>query len=275
MNQHDDPSRFREGEPMILFDERDRQIMFLAPADDEVVRLKGEALEGSLINALHEGELLVTPQRRRYLVMRPTLGQVVMNMPREAQVIYPKDLGALLTWGDVAPGQTVLEVGAGHGALTMTLLRALGPRGRLYTYDLRLDHLNRTRKNITAYLGLEYLERWEPVKADPSQEGVAQRGVDRVFSDVPEPWSLDQAVVDALRPGGLWTAYVPTVIQLTRQMEAISAHKDLCLAECFELMQRFWQVRPPSVRPAHSMKAHTGFIIVCRRRWRADTPEST
>lgn len=267
-----DPAIFRVGEPMLLFDERDRQTMFPCPKDEDKIRLKDETIPGEVIAAMKEGELYVTPNRRRYLVMRPTLGQVVVNMPREAQVIYPKDLGSLLVWGDVAPGQSIVEIGAGHGALTMTLLRALGPDGRLATYDIRLDHLNRTRKNIASYLGPEHLERWTPVKADPAEEGISERGVDRVFTDMPEPWTMEQAVLDTLRPGGLWISYVPTVGQITRQMETISAQPDLCLAECFELMQRFWHVRPPSVRPAHSMKAHTGFIIVCRRRWRAAKP---
>lgn len=270
-----DQTGFTIGEPMLLFDERDRQTMFLVPEPEDKIRLKDETLPGEVFIALHEGELLVTPQRRRYLVMRPTMGQVVMNMPREAQVIYPKDLGAIMMWGDVAPGQRIVEIGAGHGALTMTLLRALGPEGRLITYDVRLDHLNRTRKNIAAYIGPEFVERWTPVKADPITEGIGERGVDRVFSDMPEPWTLTEAVVEALRPGGLWISYVPTVPQIINQMEAIAGHRDLCLAECFELMQRFWNVRPPSVRPAHSMKAHTGFIMVCRRRWRADPVEET
>jgi tRNA (adenine57-N1/adenine58-N1)-methyltransferase len=263
---------FALGQPMLLIDERNREHLVIVPEPDGALRVKGERFTGEELAALHEGQLLVTPQRRRYLVMRPTMGQVVMNMPREAQVIYPKDLGLLLMWGDVAPGQQVIEVGAGHGALTMTLLRALGPSGRLYTYDLRRDHLNRTRKNVSLYLGPEYLERWEPFFANPVEQGFSQSGVDRLFSDMPEPWTLVEAVVAALRPGGVWAAYVPTVPQLTSQVEAITAHRDLCLPESFETMQRFWQVRPPSVRPAHSMKAHTGFIIVCRRRWRAEPP---
>ena len=260
---------FGPGQVMLLIDERNREQMVTVPEPDGALRLKGERFTGEELAALHEGELLVTPTRRRYLVMRPTMGQVVMNMPREAQVIYPKDLGLLLMWGDAAPGQRIIEVGAGHGALTMTLLRILAGSGRLYTYDLRRDHLNRTRKNIALYLGEQYLEYWEPVLGDPVSDGFAQSGVDRLFSDMPEPWTLADAAVAALRPGGVWTAYVPTVLQLTSQVEAIAAHRDLCLPESFEAMQRFWQVRLPSVRPAHMMKAHTGFIIACRSRWRA------
>ena len=150
----------------------------------------------------------------------------------------------------------------------MALLRALGPQGRLTTYDIRRDHLNRTRKNVAAYLGPELLERWTPVVADPSQEGIAERDVDRLFSDVPEPWTMLEAVAACLHPGGIWAAYVPTVLQMAEQVKGLNAHPAFGLAECFEALQRFWQVKPPSVRPKHSMSAHTGFIVIGRRRYK-------
>lgn len=264
---------FAPGEPMLLVDERDRQYLVLVPEPGApVVRVRGESYDWEALKDLRDGGVLVSPQRKRYLVLRPTLGQIIMNMPRQAQVIYPKDLALILMWGDVAAGQSVVEIGCGHGALTMALLRALGPTGSLVTYDIRRDHLNRTRKNVAAYLGEQYLERWTPVVADPSQEGIAQTEVDRVFSDVPEPWSMVDAVARCLHPGGIWCAYIPTVLQLAEQVKAINAHPAMGLPESFEALQRFWQVKPPSVRPKHSMSAHTGFIVVSRRRWRADFP---
>ena len=162
------------GRHLVLVDEKDRPYLVQVPEHGRVLRLKGENLDHDTVAALHDGELLVTPHRRRYLVFLPTMEQLVMNMPREAQVIYPKDQALLLFYGDVAPGMEIIEVGVGHGAFTMALLRALGPEGRLTSYDLRLDHLNRTRKNISLYLGPEYLERWEPGAGRPHRRGLRQ-----------------------------------------------------------------------------------------------------
>ncbi len=270
MNDQQPPAHFQPGDPMLLVDERDRQFLITVPAEPLSEAVKGERFDSPTLCALHDGDLLVSPQRRRYLVFKPTLEEVVMNMPRAAQVIYPKDLGSLLIYGDVHPGLRVSEVGCGHGALTMTLLRALGPQGRLTTYDLRRDHLNRTRKNIALYLGPEMLERWEPILADPSQEGMAHKDQDRLFTDVPEPWTMLEAAACCLRPGAVWVAYVPTVGQMSQLMENIKAHREFCLPKCFETLQRYWHVRAPSVRPNHAMRGHTGFIITCRRRWHGE-----
>lgn len=264
---------FAPGDPMLLVDERDRQFLVTVPLDPLAVRVKGEKFVSEDFGRLRNGDLLVTPQRHHYLVFRPTLEEVVLNMPREAQVIYPKDLGSLLIYGDVAPGLRISEVGCGHGALTMTLLRALGPEGRLTSYDMRRDHLNRTRKNIALYLGEEMLERWNPVLGDPSQEGMSETGQQRLFTDVPEPWDLLEAAAGALEPGAVWTAYIPTVGQMEKIMEAMKADRRFCVPKCFETMQRYWRVQPPSVRPNHAMRGHTGFIVTCRVRYLAPSPE--
>jgi tRNA (adenine57-N1/adenine58-N1)-methyltransferase len=264
---------FAPGDWLLLVDERDREFLVAAPGEGQLMRVKGEALGPEAVAGLHDGELLVTPRRRRYLVFRPTLEKIVMNMPREAQVIYPKDLSTLLVWADVAPGMRAAEVGCGHGALTMTLLRALGPEGRLTSFDIRRDHLNRTRKHLVQFLGPEAAERWEPVHADPAVEGLSGGPYQRLLTDVPEPWELIPAAAEGLTRGGVWAAYVPGVTQMARLIEGLNATPDFSLAQGFETLQRFWHVRPPSVRPAHSMKAHTGFIVTCRRRWRPPRPE--
>ncbi len=255
------------GAHLLLVDEKDRQYLIQVPEPELKIRLKGELLDYPTLAGLHSGQLLVTPQRRHYLVFIPTLEQVVMNMPRQAQVIFPKDLALLLFYGDVAPGMTIIEVGTGHGALTMALLRALGPTGRLISFDLRRDHLNRTKKNVAAYLGEEFLERWEPVLGDPVADGFGEHTCDRLFSDIPEPWELMDAASEAIEPGGVWAAYLPTALQLMRQMEALQNERTFCLPSAFEALQRYWQVRSPSLRPSHAMRGHTGFIVLARRRW--------
>ena len=269
---------------MLLVDERDRQYMFNIPRGDEpAMRIRGENLTHEMLVSQPSGGVLRTELRRRYLVLKPTLEQIIMNMPRQAQVIYPKDIASMLMWGDVAPGQRIVEVGCGHGALTMSLLRALGREGHLTTYDIRPDHLNRTRKNIALYLGEEYLERWSSVAFDITTPEQNHEGPDdsraavlqgeplpraqAVFTDIPEPWRMLDAAAAILVDGGVWVAYIPTVLQLMQQVVGLNHHRAFSLAEGFETLQRYWHVSPPSVRPRHGMKAHTGFIITARRRY--------
>ncbi|KIX13486.1 tRNA (adenine-N1)-methyltransferase [Dethiosulfatarculus sandiegensis] len=259
---------FAPGDPIFLVDQRDRQYLELAPLPDKKLKLRDEYIPYERVMELHDGDLLISPIGRRYLVFKPTMREVVFNMPRQAQIIYPKDIGAILMWGDVFAGQSVLEVGCGHGAMTMSLLRCLGPTGSLVTCDLRRDHLNRTKKNIVKYLGESYLESWTPVWGNPSEGVLDQYKVERIITDIPEPWEILEVAAKALKPGGVWTVYVPTVTQMTKIMEAMNGTPDFCLVDSFELLQRHWHVKLPSVRPAHTMKAHTGFIITCRRRWR-------
>lgn len=279
---------FTPGCPMLLVDERDRQYLFNIPKDGEpAIRIRGENLSQELLLSQHNGGVLRTEIMRRYLVLKPSLDQIIMNMPRQAQVIFPKDLAIMLHYGDVAPGQNIVEVGCGHGALTMSILKALGGQGRLVTYDIRIDHLNRTRKNIALYLGQQYLDGWQPELGDltlfedsPSQAsddaqepGSLQPGLPLpqaqcLFSDIPEPWLLIPAASEMLDSGGIWVAYIPTVLQLMNQVHSLNKSPAFSLAEGFETLQRFWHVSPPSVRPRHGMRGHTGFIVTARRRRR-------
>ncbi len=269
MSESPPANNFAVGEVMLLIDQRDRSFLVsVPPPGDLVVRVHGEPFKSEDLTAVNDGGVLISPMRRRYLAVRPTLQEIIMNMPRQAQIIYPKDLALMLMWGDLTPGQRVLEVGCGHGAMTMCLLRALGPEGRLVTYDLRRDHLNRTRKNVALYLGEEPLTRWSPVTGNPAEQGFAETGMDRLFTDVPEPWTMVEAAAQALRPGAVWVAYVPTVIQMAEHVKALNAHHYWSLAQGFEALQRFWHVRPPSVRPSHRMSGHTGFMVVGRRRFK-------
>ncbi|MEW5913499.1 MAG: hypothetical protein AB1814_13140 [Thermodesulfobacteriota bacterium] len=262
----DNPATFAPGQPLILVDGRDRSFLVIVPEPGETVRVKGEPLASELLTSLRQGQLLITPQHYRYLVFRPTLEQVVMNMPRQAQVIYPKDLALLLHYADVAPGMSIIEVGTGHGALTMALLKALGPQGRLVSFDIRQDHLNRTKKNIAQYLGPQALECWEAVLADPAAEGFGGRACDRLLTDVPEPWQMAAAAAAALAPGGVWAAYLPTALQMMSQMEMLMADRAFAMPQAFETLQRYWHVKAPSLRPNHNMRGHTGFIVLARRR---------
>jgi tRNA (adenine57-N1/adenine58-N1)-methyltransferase len=209
-----------------------------------------------------EGVLVPTSRGARYLALRPTLAEYVLEMPRGAQVIYPKDLAAICLFADIAPGQTVLEAGLGSGALTLALLRAVGPTGRVVSYETREEFARRAQRNVEARLGpgVPLTVRMQDVYL-----GIEERGVDRIVLDLPEPWRVVEAAAGALVAGGLLCAYVPTVPQAQRVHEALAGHPSFALAETFETLLRPWNIAGPSVRPAHRMVAHTGFLTLARR----------
>jgi tRNA (adenine57-N1/adenine58-N1)-methyltransferase len=199
----------------------------------------------------------------RYLALRPTLAEYVLDMPRGAQVIYPKDLAMILFWADIYPGCRVLEAGMGSGALTLALLRAVGPDGRVITYEQRDDFARRALANIHTRVGdVTNLT----VRLGPVEDGIGDEGaVDRVLLDLPEPWKLTAQMARALRPGGIFLSYVPTIIQSQQLTEALGREREWALIETFETLFRPWNIEGQSVRPFHRMVAHTGFITVARR----------
>lgn len=196
------------------------------------------------------------------LALRPTFGEFVLKMKRGAQVVYPKDIAMIVLHADVFPGARVLEAGAGSGALTLGLLRAVGPQGSVLTYELREDFAEVARANVEAFTGkAENLEiRLGDVYCD-----VVETDLDRVVLDVPEPWRALGTAAAALRPGGIFAAYLPTVLQVHTLVEALHADPGWGLVACFEALVRPWHVEGRSVRPEHRMVAHTGFITTARR----------
>ncbi len=209
-----------------------------------------------------EGAVAVTSRGARYLALRPTLAEYVLEMPRGAQIIYPKDLATIALFADIGPGQTVVEAGLGSGALTLVLLRLVGPTGRVVSYEAREEFARRAQRNIEARLGpgVPHTVRLQDVYL-----GIEEAAVDRVVLDLPEPWRLVESAAQALRAGGLFCAYVPTIPQSQRVHEALAAHPAFALAETFETLLRPWNIAGPSVRPAHRMVAHTGFLTLARR----------
>jgi tRNA (adenine57-N1/adenine58-N1)-methyltransferase len=180
-------------------------------------------------------------------------------MPRGAQVIYPKDLGPILMLADIFPGARVLESGVGSGALSMTLLRA---GAHVTGYELRADFAARARKNVDAFLGPELTEHYAIEERD-CYDGIDEQDLDRVVLDLPEPWQVVAHAEKALRPGGIIVAYTPTIIQAVQFRETL-AESQFELAETIEVLNRGWNIDPPSVRPDHRMVAHTGFLTHAR-----------
>ena len=245
----------------VLFIDRKarRYLKVLRPGQKIIIRgeIRSEELYG-----LEEGSRVKLSSGESFLVLRPTYADLIPHLPRAAQVIYPKDTGPLLVWGDVYPGATVIEGGVGAGAFTIALLRAVGPQGRVISYELREDFAIRARRNVADFLG--DAPQWE-LKLRDLYEGFDEVGVDRVFIDLPEPGRTLKFVARALRPGGVFAAYVPTAIQLKDTVEALQQNPDFAEIESFEVLLRNWQVKGMSVRPVHRMVAHSAFVIIARR----------
>jgi len=257
-----DASLLRPGEAVLLVDlRRGKRHLVTLRAGQAFHSDRGFIPHEAMIG-LPEGVVAVTTKGARYLALRPTLAEYVLEMPRGAQIIYPKDLATIALFADVGPGQLVVEAGLGSGALTLVLLRLVGPTGRVVSYETREEFARRAQRNIEARVG-----PGAPltVRAQDIYLGIEEREVDRLVLDLPEPWRLVESAARALRPGGVFCAYVPTIPQSQRIHEALQTHAAFALVETFETLLRPWNIAGPSVRPAHRMVAHTGFLTLARR----------
>ena len=196
------------------------------------------------------------------LGIRPTLGDYVRLMPRGPQVIYAKDLGNIVSMADIFPGATVAEAGFGSGALTTALLRAVGPTGRVLTYEINEAVIPKALANVKSVI--PDISRLE-VTAGDIGDGIAGAPVDRVILDLPEPWRALGAAADALVTGGILLSFLPTIIQVQELVLALNADGRFARVETAETMLRGWNVSRRSVRPAHRMVAHSGFITTAVR----------
>lgn len=253
-------ARLKENDPILFIDRKGRRYLKrLRPGTRLIIR--GEISADALIG-LDEGSRVKLSTGETFLVLRPTYADLIPHLPRQAQVIYPKDTGPMLVWGDVFPGATVIEGGVGAGALTIALLRAAGPAGRLISYELREDFAAAARRNVAAFFG--EAPNWT-LKVRDLYGGFDETGVDRIFLDLAEPYRALGVAARALRAGGVLVCYVPTAIQLHDTVEALNSDGGFGEVESFETLLRNWHVKGMSVRPKHRMVAHSGFIIVARR----------
>jgi tRNA (adenine57-N1/adenine58-N1)-methyltransferase len=253
---------FQDGEQVLLIDQRGKRHLIFLRKSETFHSDRGWISHDAVIGQ-PEGTWVRSSMGLRYVALRPTLAEFVLDMPRGAQVIYPKDLAMILFWADVYPGCRVLEAGMGSGALTLALLRAVGPDGRVITYEQRDEFARRALANIHMRSG-EVTNL--TVRLGAVEDGVADEDpVDRVLLDLPEPWKLMQAMARVLRPGGIVLSYVPTIIQAQQTAETLGRDRQWALVETFETLFRPWNIEGQSVRPFHRMVAHTGFITVARR----------
>jgi tRNA (adenine57-N1/adenine58-N1)-methyltransferase len=253
------------GERIHLVDRKGRQYALTLKAGD-IYQLSGHKIpHDDLINKL-DGSMVQLSGGKTMLAVRPTFGEYVLKMPRGAQVLYPKDLALIPMWADVYPGARVFEAGTGSGALTMALLRAVGPRGLVVTYEAREDFATTAKGNIERYMGAApnlFMFRKNAYEGiHPLDDGLP---FDRIVLDVPEPWQVIQHAVRVLRSGGIYLSFVPTVPQVQQTVEALQRAAVFGMVETFETLLRTWSVEGRSVRPDHRMVAHSGFLTVARK----------
>ena len=244
---------------MLLVDSKRRRHLVTLTAGGQFHSHAGIVDHDALLGQ-EEGLTVRTTMGVRMIAVRPTLSDYVLKMPRGAQVIYPKDLGPILVLADVFPGARVFESGVGSGALTATLLRAVGAEGHVTGYELREEFADRARRNVEGFLG-----PGQPldIQVRDAYDGIDLVDLDRVLLDLPEPWRAVKHAEAALRPGGILLAYLPTIGQVGRLREEL-ASSSFGMAESIEVLQRSWHVDGQSVRPDHRMVAHTGFLTHAR-----------
>ncbi|MGC4963562.1 tRNA (adenine-N1)-methyltransferase [Gordonia sp. DT218] len=215
-----------------------------------------------------EGSIVSATSGTQYLALRPLLVDYVLSMPRGAQVIYPKDAAQIVTEGDIFPGARVLEAGAGSGALTCSLLRAVGPEGSVTSYEVRDDHAEHAVRNVETFFAGRP-PNWDLVIDDLAHldtSGLSAGGrFDRIVLDMLAPWEPLEVVRDAITPGGVLIVYVATVTQLSRVMEAMREQECWTEPRAWESLVRDWSAVGLAVRPEHKMQGHTAFLITTRR----------
>ncbi|HEY2670105.1 MAG TPA: tRNA (adenine-N1)-methyltransferase [Rugosimonospora sp.] len=222
---------------------------------------RGGLAHDDLIGA-PEGSVVSSSGGTAYLALRPLLADYVLSMPRGAQVIYPKDAAQIVAMGDVFPGARVLEAGAGSGALTCSLLRAVGAQGEVFSYELRPDFAAIAERNVAEFFGARP-ENWTLRTGDVAD--CQDAGFDRIILDMLAPWEMLDLVSRALVPGGVFIGYVATTPQLSELVEALRERGGFTEPRAWESLIRDWHAEGLAVRPDHRMIAHTAFLVSARR----------
>jgi tRNA (adenine57-N1/adenine58-N1)-methyltransferase len=250
------------GELVVLLDRKRRRYLVTLEAGGEWHSHSGLLRHDDIVGVV-EGTALRTNRNMEVVVLRPTREDYVLKMKRGAQVVYAKDQAAIVAAADIRPGCTVVEAGAGSGALTLALLAAVGPAGRVVSFERREDHATIARRNVERFLG-GTPATWELVLGD-LVDGLAARRAHRVVLDVLEPWTAVAATAEALPPGGIVLAYTPSVPQVMRFTETLLEDGRYTDIRTTETLVRGWDVDGLAVRPAHRMVAHTAFLTTARR----------
>ncbi|GIJ46642.1 transposase [Virgisporangium aliadipatigenens] len=252
---------FRPGERVQLTDPKGRLHTIVLEPGKEFHTHRGAIPHDTLIG-LPDGSVVTSAGGTAYLALRPLLADYVLGMPRGAQVIYPKDAAQIVAMGDVFPGAKVLEAGAGSGALSCWLLRAVGPTGQLHSFEQRADFAEIAKKNVAAFAG-DVPPNWFLTVDDVGT--CTEREFDRIILDMLTPWEQLDLVERALVPGGVFIGYVATTPQLSELVEALRERGCFTEPRAWESLVRDWHADGLAVRPDHRMIAHTAFLVTARR----------
>lgn len=253
----DSSTTFNYGDRVLLIDSKQRRYLTSLKENGKFHSHSGFILHSDIVGQ-YEGIVVTSTKGSEYSILRPTLEDFVVEMPRGAQVIYPKDLAPICMIADIGPGVKVFESGVGSGALSMTMLRY---GATIIGYELREDFANRAQANVRSFLGADSLSRYS-VELRDSYEGIDETGFDRVVLDLPEPWRVIVHAEGALRRGGILVAYTPSITQAVQVRQGFGPA--WIESRTLEVLHRTWHIEGQSVRPDHRMVAHTGFLTVSR-----------
>ena len=252
---------FEAGERILFLDARDRTYLVRLQMGG-TFHTHGGALAHDLVIGGPEGIRVETTGGMALTAFRPRFADYALKMPRGAQVIYPKDIGPILVLADVFPGARVLEAGTGSAALTIALYQAVGPGGRVVSYEIRPEHRERAVANVVDYHGA--VPAWLDLReGDLRDVAETEERFDRAVLDLPQPWDMLQTLGRVLEPGGVLCCYLPTTVQVQQVVLAFEPAGFLHI-ETVETLQRSWHVTDRSVRPDHRMVGHTGFLTLAR-----------
>jgi tRNA (adenine57-N1/adenine58-N1)-methyltransferase catalytic subunit len=252
---------FAPGDQVQLTDPKGRQHRLVLCAGKSFHTHRGSVAHDDLIGQ-PEGSVVLSAGGTAYVALRPLLADFAVSMPRGAAVIYPKDAALIIGLADIFPGARVVEAGAGSGALSCWLLRAVGEGGQLTSFERRPDFAEIASANVQRYFGGPH-PAWQLVVGDLDPAGL--HDADRVVLDLLAPWEHVRAAAAMLNPGGLICCYVATTTQLARTVTALREHGNFAEPAAWETLQRGWHVDGLAVRPEHRMVGHTGFLITARR----------
>ena len=253
---------FSEGDRIQLTDPKGKMYIFTITAGKEWHTHKGWIVHNDLIG-LPEGSVVSTSAGLKFTAFKPLLGDFVLSMPRGATIVYPKDAAMIIGVADVFPGAKVIEAGVGSGALSISLLRAIGKDGKLFSFERREDFAEIARENVKTYFG-SIPSQWQ-LEVGSVQESSTNEKYDRVILDMLAPWECVAFAADVLRPGGVFLAYVATTTQLSATAEALKEDGRFTEPLSSETIVRDWHHEGLAVRPMQRMIGHTGFLIVSRR----------
>ena len=250
-----------DGDAVIFIDARGRRHLKTLRTGHRIT-IRGSVIAANAVIGTPEGSTAGIGEPETFLVFRPSYAELASLVARPAEPVFAKDAAVIVMRSGIISGAHVIEAGVGAGTLTMALLAAVGTQGHVTSYERRADLADVARANVAEYFG--EAPQWTLRLRDASF-GFDERSVDAVVADVPDPDALVDSASQALRPGGVFAAYLPTVLQFKQLRDALAGRLDFACPETLEIWERSWHVAGRSVRPDQRMIGHTGFLNFARR----------